>query len=259
MTTRHDLRWLLAGTAVAFLLFGPGVLGPRIVSSQQPSSIYPVYDGFIGNADGTLTLSFAYFNHNRTPVTIPAGPANAFSPGPPDRGQTTTFLPGHHRWQCIVVVGDGFDGDLRWTLSHAGETTSTSADMLQYSWELDASGVRQVRRGLEASDAPHDACINRPPIVRVLGYGGPRGPHELRVAVGAELKLFGSVRDEGLPKDVAVTSMWRTLSGPGTVTLESATQPRTRAVFSRAGTYELELTGSDSVLEASVRVTVVVE
>lgn len=255
----HRARLLLSGTVVALMLVGPGAPGPRIASSQQPSSIYPVYDGFIRNGDGTLTLSFAYFNHNRMPVTIPAGPASAFSPGPPDRGQTTTFLPGHHRWQCVIVVGDDFDGDLRWTLSHAGETTSTSADMLQYNWELDASGVRQVQRGFEARGAPHDICVNRPPIVRVLGYGGPRGPHELRVAVGAELKLFGSVRDEGLPKDGRVAARWRTMSGPGTVTFEPPEQSRTRAVFSAAGIYELELTGTDSVLEASTRVAVVVE
>ena len=230
-----------------------------VAGAQQSFSVYPVYDGYLTNADGSLTLSFAYFSHNRQPVTIPIGPDNAFSPGPPDRGQPETFLPGHHRWQCIVVVDEGFDGNLLWTLTHRGETTSTSELMLQYSWEFDASGVAAVGRGFDAAKAPRNVCVNRPPIVRVLGYGGRRGPHELRVAVGAELKLFGSVRDEGLPKGGAVTASWRTVSGPGTVSFEDIASARTRATFDAAGTYELELFGSDSLLDATTRVTVVVE
>ena len=79
------------------------------------------------------------------------------------------------------------------------------------------------------------------------------------MAVGAELKLFGSVRDEGLPKGGAVTASWRTVSGPGTVSFEDTASARTRATFDAAGTYELELFGSDSLLDATTRVTVVVE
>ena len=235
------------------------MLRPTEIAAQRPYSVYPVYDGYMRNPDGTLTLSFAYFSHNRTPVTIPVGPDNAFSPGPADRGQPTTFLPGHHRWQCIVVVDGDFDGDLRWTLTRRGETTSTSESMLQYNWEFDVRGEAAASRGLDLATAPRDTCVNRPPIVRVLGYGDPRGPYELRVAVGAELKLFGSVRDEGLPRDGEVTARWRAVSGPGAVTFENPDLARARAVFDAPGQYELELTGSDSVHEARTRVTVVVE
>ena len=243
---------------MALGLAGEADVGPSIWASQQPSSIYPVYDGYIENADGTLTLSFAYFSHNRIPITIPVGPDNAFAPGPADRGQPITFLPGHHRWQCIVVVDEVFDGDLRWSLSHQGETNLTSESMLQYNWELDVNGVAAVNRGFDRTAAPRGACVNRPPIVRVLGYGGRRGPHELHVAVGDELKLFGSVRDEGLPRGGELTARWRVVSGPGEVMLEDAENSRTRAVFSEPGRYQLELTGSDSLLSDRVRVTVIV-
>jgi len=229
------------------------------VIAQSSYSVYPVYDGYVKNPDGTLTLSFAYFSHNREPVTIPIGPDNSFSPGPADRGQPERFLPGHHRWQCIVVVDGDFDGDFAWTLTHRGQTTSTSTSMLQYSWELDGSGVAAVGRGFAPESSPRNVCVNRPPIVRVLGYGGQRGPHELRVSVEGELKLFGSVRDEGLPKGGAVTAEWRMVSGPGTTTFADATSARTLASFSRNGTYELELLGSDSVFDETVQVTVVVE
>ncbi|SVC00481.1 uncharacterized protein METZ01_LOCUS253335, partial [marine metagenome] len=55
-------------------------------AGQERQAIYPVYDGFTRNDDGSLTLSFAYFSHNAAPVTIPLGPENAFSTGPRDRG-----------------------------------------------------------------------------------------------------------------------------------------------------------------------------
>ena len=254
--TNRCLR-TLAAVAVALTLAGLCVQLP-VETRQAPDAVYPVYDGYVKNQDGSLTLSFAYFNHNRTPVTIPVGPDNSFMPGPVERGQTTTFLSGHHRWQCIMVVGPDFDGNLRWNVAHGATRTTTSESMLQYSWELDVASTRQVLRGVDLDTAPRDVCINRPPIVRVLGVGGRRGPQELTVAVGAELKLFGSVRDEGLPRDAALTATWRAVSGPGTVTFERADQARTRAVFSVPGTYELELSGSDSVFDSTTRVPVIV-
>ena len=228
-------------------------------AQSERQAIYAVYDGYMKNEDGTLTLSFAYFSHNATPVTIPSGPDNWFAPGPADRGQPTTFYPGHHRWQCIIVVGPEFEGNLRWTLSHAGTTTATSESMLQYNWEFADRDKRNALRDIEDIGAvPRGECINRPPIVRVLGMGGRRGLQELTGTVGEGVKLFGSVRDEGLPKDGILTSMWRKVSGPGAVTFEDADRPRTLVFVSEPGTYELELAGSDSVLENTYQVTLVV-
>ena len=225
---------------------------PSIVHAQTSTSVFPVYEGFLSNDDGTLLLGFGYFNHNRTTLTIPTGPDNRFMTGEPDRGQTTTFLPGHHRWQCIMVVAGDFDGVLRWHLSHGEETHLTSESMLQYSWEFDAGGTRRAMRDIDLSSAPHDVCLNRSPIVRVLG------PSELTGTVGQGVKLFGSVRDEGLPRGATVTATWRQTSGPGVVTFDVPDQRRTLAFFDVAGTYTVELTGSDTVFERTAMVTVVV-
>lgn len=228
-------------------------------AGQERQAIYPAYEGFRRNEDGSLTISFAYFSHNSTTVSIAPGAENFFEPGPGDIGQPTTFHPGHHRWECIVVVDSDFDGNLRWTLSHEDITTSTSESMLQYSWEFSASDVRNALRSIDDPTAvPHGVCINRPPIVRVLGYGGSRGPHELHVTVGDGLKLFGSVRDEGLPRDGTLTSSWAKLSGPGEVSFDNVTEPRTLAFFTAAGEYELELTGHDSELQDTTTVKVIV-
>ena len=228
-------------------------------AGQERQAIFPVYDGFMHNDDGSLTLSFAYFSHNSEPVEIPPGDDNFFSPGAIDLGQPTRFLPGHHRWQCVLVVDAPFVGDLRWTVRHAGTETSTSDAMLQYNWEFSDADRRNALRAIEdPSTQPRDVCLNRPPIVRVLGYGGRRGPQKLRVAVGTPLKLFGSVRDEGLPRSGTLTSTWQKLTGPGDVQFDAPDQPRTLAHFSQAGDYTLALTGSDSLLENRVEVTVVV-
>ena len=250
-----------AGMAVTAAELTPGVRAqtPQFFDAgQERQAIFPVYDGYRKNEDGSLTLSFAYFSHNATPVEIPTGENNFFS-GTVDIGQPTVFLPGHQRWQCIVVVDEDFAGDLQWTLTHAGATTSTSESMLQYNWEFAASDERNALRAIEdPTTEPRNVCLNRPPLVRVLGYGGRTGASELHVAVGAGLKLFGSVRDEGLPREGSLTSTWEKVSGPGDVRFEEADAPRTLAFFSEAGDYLIKLTGHDSALENVTEVNVVV-
>jgi len=227
-------------------------------AGQERQAIFPVYDGYRKNEDGSLTLSFAYFSHNATPVEIPVGEDNFFS-GTIDLGQPTVFLPGHQRWQCIVVVDEGFAGDLQWTLTHSGTTTTTSQSMLQYNWEFAASDERNALRAIEdPTTEPRNVCLNRPPIVRVLGYGGRTGASELQVAVGDGLKLFGSVRDEGLPRGGELASSWEKVSGPGAVRFDDTHAPRTLAFFTEPGDYVLQLTGTDSSVENTTEVNVVV-
>jgi hypothetical protein len=247
---------------VVILCAGCLALSGSIVTSlrAQTQPIYPAYDGFIKNPDGTLILSFAYFSHNPKPVTIPVGPGNSFAPDLADRLQPTTFFPGHHRFQCIMVVGSDFSGTLRWTLSHAGTSTSTSEKMLLYSWELEEGSQRQVLRGIDVKSAPKGVCLNRPPAVRVLGLaGGPGAPRGgLSVTLPHALNLFGNVEDEGLPRAGTLTVTWKKVSGPGAVEFADPSAARTRVFFSAAGTYQLELWASDSLLESRTQVTVTV-
>ncbi len=89
--------------------------------------------------------------------------------------------------------------------------------------------------------------------MRVLGLA------ELTGTVGGGVKLFGSVRDEGLPRDVPVTAAWRKTSGPGNVMFDRPDNPRTLVFFDTPGTYTVELTGSDTVFERTASLTVVIE
>ncbi len=250
------VRAVLPALAASALFAGP--LAAPALAQNEP--VYPVYDGFTVTADGLYVLSFAYFSHNFEPVTVPAGTQNRFEPDDADRGQPTTFLPGHHRFQCVMVLGPDFAGDLRWTVDHAGAATATSEDMLQYNWEFEERSIRNLLRDVEPAETPRGVCLNRSPTVRFLGLrNGPEGaPPEVSAAVGEPLKLFGSVRDEGLPRGGALAARWRMLSGPGAVAFSAPDEPRTLASFDAAGRYELELWAGDGEREGSNRVVVTV-
>ena len=236
-----------------------GLAAPASAQLNQP--IYPAYDGFLANPDGSYTLAFAYFSHNAETVTVTAGAQNSFTPSPLDRQQPIAFKPGHWRFQCIMVVGPDFDGKMRWTLTYAGVTTGTSEHMLQSNWNL-VEGAAELRQ-IDYAKAPKGVCLNRAPQVRVLGSSGAgRGkPATLAVgaAVGERFSLFGSVNDEGLPRTGKLVAAWKQLNGPGKVTFENAAAARTHATFSGPGAYELELTASDGELSASTRILVQVK
>lgn len=230
-----------------------GGLSAAEARAQQDQPIYPAYDGYLKNPDGSYTLSFAYFSHNAGLVTIPPGAGNAFAPSPTDRQQPTSFRPGHWRFQCIMVVGPDFDGKLVWNLTYGGTTTGTSQRMLQSNWNL-VEGAEELKK-IDHVKAPRGVCLNRAPIVRVLGAG--RGGEAAVVATVAEpYSLFGSIADEGLPRGSSLASEWTRVSGPGSVTFENPKLPRTRATFGAVGTYELELSASDSELSTATRVRV---
>lgn len=242
----------LVGLLVAAAMAGAAV------SAQTNQPIYPAYDGFIKNPDGSFTLAFGYFSHNGDVVTLLPGPDNQFTPQPGDRRQPTKFFPGHHRFQCVLIMGPEFDGALRWSVTFAGKTSASSEKMLQYSWELEEASAREVMRGVDLKTAPRGVCVNRPPVVRILGLAAGRGGRTLSVTMPDDVRLFGSVDDEGLPREAALAIAWKKISGPGTVTFSNPDAARTRASFSEPGTYQLELSASDSEHDGRVQVTVTV-
>jgi hypothetical protein len=251
MRGREKRVWFLAVAA----LLGPAI---AISNAQRNQPIYPAYDGFLQNPDGSYTIGFAYFSHNAETVTVPPGPNNGFEPAPGDRQQPTVFRPGHWRFQCVMVVGKEFDGKLVWNLSYAGTTTGTSQRMLQSNWNL-VEGAAELAK-IDYAKVPRGVCLNRPPAVRVLGTAGRgRGAAaalNVEAAVGEEFSLFGSVVDEGLPRNGKLTTEWKMLKGPGTVKFENPQAARTHATFSAPGSYELELSASDSELSSNTRISV---
>lgn len=235
---------------------GMVALGTGRALAQQNQPIYPAYDGFLKNADGSYTIAFAYFSHNAQVVTIPPGPDNGFSAGEADRRQPTVFKPGHWRFQCVMVVGPEFDGKLSWNLNYGGKKTGTSQNMLQSNWFL-VEGAEELSK-VDFRTVPRNVCLNRAPQVRVLGANRIDGKDVLGVtgAVGAQESLFGSVNDEGLPRSGRLAIAWKQVSGPGTASFEDASRARTHVVYPAAGSYVLELSATDGELTSTRRVTV---
>jgi hypothetical protein len=239
----------------AFVLVLLGLVVSRPLA-QQNQPVYPAYDGFLKNPDGSYTLAFAYFSHNADVVTIAPGANNAFAPAPGDRMQPITFKPGHWRFQCVMVVGPEFDGKMKWTLSYGGVTTGTSEKMLQSNWNL-VEGAPALSK-IDYAKVPKGVCLNRPPALRVLGVTArPNGPPPtLNAAMGEEVNLFGSVHDEGLPRGKNLVVEWKLLKGPGTVIFTIPGSARTKATFSDRGLYELELSATDSEFTERTRLNV---
>jgi hypothetical protein len=230
------------------------LITPLVTShAQRNQPIYPVYDGFLKNPDGSYTLSFAYFSHNAEVVAIEPGAANSFAPDPIDRQQPTVFKPGHWRFQCVMVVGPEFD-KLRWTLTYAGTTTGTSERMLQSNWNL-VEGAADLAK-IDFAKAKRGVCLNRAPSVRLLGKTARKGEVAISATVAEELHLFGSVADEGLPRGRPLVVEWKVLKGPGNVSFTNPAEARTKASFPVPGTYELELSATDSELSTTLRVIV---
>lgn len=254
------------GAAALTLLSALGAMTVGL-SAQPTQPIYLQYDGYVKNTDGTLTLSFGYFNMNNVDVTVPPGDANGFTPGPGDRNQPVTFLKGRHRFACAMVMDKGFDGKLQWTVKHAGKTEVSTPKMLDPLYELELNSEKRAIAGLDLATAPKNVCVNRAPNVQVINpfpdVNAGAGAAGLSVTsftarLDQEVTLNGQVEDDGLPRGSRVTSTWKKMSGPGDATFSDTTTAPTKVKFSAPGAYVLELSATDGEKTNALKVNVTV-
>lgn len=132
------------------------------VAAQPRHPIYLQYDGFVRNPDDSLTLAFGYYNLNQVDVSIAPGADNRFLAGAGDREQPVLFLAGRHRFACVMVVPEDFDGGLQWQVSFAGHTSTTTARMMDPRYALEEASavmVLETAQGIAASDAHAGVCL----------------------------------------------------------------------------------------------------
>jgi hypothetical protein len=220
--------------------------------------VYPVYEGWYKNADGSFTFLFGYFNRNgKQMLDVPVGAGNRMEPGGPDLGQPTHFDPKRGWGVFTVRVPKDFGTKkLTWTLSANGHTSSVPAH-LDPNWFIEPF-----------EDA---ASKNRPPTVR-FEPGGPafEGPPQAiaasfsaTVADRLAFPVFvvdvkpatnlglraGRERRERLEVSV------QKFRGPGEVTFEKARQEvsdgkvTVAATFSAPGEYVLRVQANDETGE----------
>ena len=279
----REYRSAGATAALAAVLWGS--VAATSAPAQVPSTrtefggpVYPAYEGWYANLDGSYALLVGYFNPNtEQTVEVPVGEANFISPGPPDRGQPTIIPPGRgYGVFTIQVPADFGDDQLSWTLT-ANDQTVTVPMHLDPQWIIEP--FRDAANG------------NEPPTIRFSpggeGYTGPPVgvAHSLSGSVGTPVELSvwttdvkpsANLRAASRFRRPALVLKWHLLRGPGNVDLSEPEQefqtssdqnPVTTATFSEPGEYLLRVEALDETGEggsgfqccwtsAHVRVTV---
>jgi hypothetical protein len=206
--------------------------------------VWPAFEGWFRNDDGSFTLLLGYFNRNQEPVEVPIGDDNRIEPGGPDRGQPTVFESGRG-WGVfsINVPADFGNQKLTWTLVVNGQTAQVSF------WLNPPYFVEPLL---------NRANGNTPPLLTLGGdtlqgppSGSPGGSKTVTTRVGEPLELSASVADSALAfpapggagrrdaagrvvlsggRRVAPLSLtWRKYRGPGDVSFTNVTADVTEA------------------------------
>ena len=221
--------------------------------AQPESPIYPSYEGFAPNEDGSFTLVFGYYNANSVPVSIPPGDSNGFSPDPDERGQPTLFLPGRQRNVCRIVVGPEFEGrNFQWTIEWGGEIQTTTErggpDPLYLLEEVGAA--YRATQEIDTTTAERGVCINGAPTIVTRS--------ELETVVGEPTTIRASINDDGLPRGSSLTIAWTELSDTGEVAIAGGTTATPTLTFAARGSYEIQVSATDGDVSRELTVMVTV-
>jgi hypothetical protein len=204
-------------------------LNSPVADGEQP--VFPFFEGWYDNGDGTYTLSFGYLNRNNDRVLeIPHGERNYVEPAQFDGAQPTNFLPSRMRGAFAITITEAQRGqDVWWHLiaedgSDYKVPGRTSASAYQLDWYPRPHG----------SLAPLAWFTSERDAAR--GPAGLYAPQTMTARVGQPVTLSVSGRDpsERDPNDrrfrepVALRVVWSKYQGPeGTVTF--AVDPSTPA------------------------------
>ena len=232
------------------------------------SNVYPAFEGWYKNDDGSYTLLIGYYNRNKKQVLdIPIGNENKIEPGGPDQGQPTHFQVGRGWGTIAIKVPKDFgDKKLIWTLTANGKTVSVPFGVIK---------GYQIEPFLDA------AMGNKPPVIKFAENGtaltGPPAPlaqaHVINGAVGENVAIKYWITDDGSEEtptaaggggaDAAtaanprgrrprVTTVLTKYRGPGEIKFADNTPAiekdmvNTTAMFSLPGEYYIRVEGNDS-------------
>ena len=117
----RPLATLIAGllVVISFAVQAQPSDQPRFLSLTAADGvpIIPVLEGWIANADGTVSFSFGFFNRNEEAVDIPLGVNNYLDPAKWNGVQPTHFPPGRGVGVFSVTVPlDEKEIDVWWHL-----------------------------------------------------------------------------------------------------------------------------------------------
>ena len=162
-------------------------------TSGQP--VYPAYEGWEKNDDGSFNLVFGYMNENwQEELNVPVGPDNAFQPGAPDQGQPTHFLPRRNRFIFRVHVAKDFGAkELVWTLTTHGKTEKAYGT-LRPDLLIENVDIMSETGALGAGSSNPELRADKPPVITL------EGPRTRTARVDEPIELVATVTDDGIPK-----------------------------------------------------------
>jgi plastocyanin len=165
-----------------------------MLSYSSGQTVSPAFEGWEKNDDGSFNMMFGYMNRNwEEEPDVPIGPDNNLSPGVPDQGQPTHFLPRRNRFVFKVrVPKDWGKKELVWTLTSKGKTERAFGTLREDS--LVDNLVQASEQGaLGAGISSPEIRANVAPTLTM--DGGDR-----RAQVGQPLTIIAIVKDDGVPR-----------------------------------------------------------
>ncbi len=174
-----------------------GFVQAQSLSYNSGQSIAPAYEGWEEDADGSKYFLFGYMNRNwEEEPDIQVGPANSFSPGNPDQGQPTHFLPRRNRFVFRVKVPAGWTEkeELIWTITSPNGKTEKAWASLRLDYKVDDVVKASETGALGAGSSSPEIRANKPPVVKI------QGSKTVTAKVGQPLSVAALVTDDGVPK-----------------------------------------------------------
>ena len=181
-------------------------------------AVIPFMEGWYGNEDGSVTVSFGYHNRNEKYVTVEMGESNRIEPAQLDGMQPEIYFPGRHTGVFAVTIPASLNGETIWWHIKTGNSE-----------EFKVPGERgSTAYELDRNPRPQGSVQ---PVIwfeegnRGSGPEGVLSTNTKTVAVGSELIMEvgsedSSVRDPSNPlfaKPLDTRVMWYKHQGPGEV------------------------------------------
>jgi len=182
--------------AAALVLVAAGVSArTQSLTYSKGQNVAPAYEGWEQAADGTKYFVFGYMNRNwEEEIDVPVGAENGFTPGNPDQGQPTHFLPRRNRFVFKVRVPSSFGDkdELVWTVVTRGKTEKAYAT-LRPDYILDDVVKASETGALGAGTSSPEVRANKAPVLRIIETDTKN------VRVDQPITLLSEVKDDGIP------------------------------------------------------------
>jgi len=202
--------WTL--TLVVALLLAGGTAGAQSLSYSSGQAVFPAYEGWEENPDGSRSFVFGYMNRNwEEEIDVPIGPENSFNLGGVDQSQPTHFLPRRNRFIFRVPVPKNFTekDELIWTLTTRGKTERAYAT-LRTDYKIENVTIMSETGALGAGTSSPEVRANKAPKLEI------QGQKKMTAKVGEPLSLSAVVTDDGIPKRRLPGLSGAAVSGQGT-------------------------------------------